>query len=266
MAGIDLAEITWPEAARLLRARRVVVLPIGGGVKEHGGHLPLGTDMMVTGELARRLRDATDVLMLPLLPYAYFPAFVDWPGTVSVEAEHFKDLVGDILRSYARHGARRFLILDGGVSTHFPLTILSYDLHNELGVEVAVTDIRGLGAEVSRAVCEQERGGHADEGETSCLLALRPELVHLDQARKEFSSELPAVRGPTGISKITFKTKMDSTRGANGDPTLATEAKGRQILDAMAADVIAFALAFGARPAGDRAGGKRPRAPGRKRR
>jgi creatinine amidohydrolase len=262
MAGINLAEVTWQDAAKLLRGGRLVVLPIGGGVKEHGGHLPLGTDMMVTGELARRLLEATDVLMLPLLPYAYFPAFVDWPGSVSVEADHFKNLVGDILRSYARHGAKRFLVLDGGVSTHYPLTILSYDLHNELGVEVAVTDVRGLGAEVSRAICEQERGGHADESETSCLLALRPDLVHLDRARKEFASELPAVRGPTGISKITLKSKMDSARGANGDPTLATEAKGRQILDAMAADVIAFALAFGARPTGDRSrpGSKHPAA------
>ncbi len=244
MAGVYLPEITWDAAARLLRKDPVVVLPIGGGVKEHGKHLPLGTDMMVVQDLAQKLLQATDVLMLPLLPYAYFPAFVDWPGSVSVEAEHFKLFVGDILRSYARHGARKFLILDGGVSTHYPLTILSYDLANELGVQVAVTDVRGLGAEVSREVCEQERGGHADEGETSCMLALRPDLVALGRAVKEFSSELPAVRGPTGISKVTVKGRMDSRNGANGDPTLATAAKGRKILDAMLADVVAFANSF----------------------
>ena len=65
----------------------------------------------------------------------------------------------DIIRSFARHGVKKFLLLDGGVSTHFPMRILSYDMRNELGVYVAVTNIRGLGKEVQLEVCEQEEGG-----------------------------------------------------------------------------------------------------------
>lgn len=248
MKGKFLSELSWREAAELLKADPVILLPIGGGVKEHGPHLPLGTDLLVVGELTSRVVRDARVLALPPLNYAYFPAFIDWPGSVSVEADHFRLFVADIIRSYARHGARRFLILDGGVSTHYPLTILSYDLHNELGLTVAVTDIRGLGAEASAAVLEAKKGGHGDEGETSCLLAIRPELVRMELARAEFSSGLPATTGPTGVHKITVKGRMDSPGGINGDPTRATADKGRRILEAMAADIVAFLEAF---PAAD---------------
>lgn len=244
MKGRLLSEMTWREAEEALKRNPVIVLPIGGGVKEHGNHLPLGTDMMVVDALASGLvRDAA-VLLLPTLNYAYFPAFVDWPGSVSIGAETFKNFVADIVRSYARHGARKFLILDGGVSTHYPLTILSYDLYNELRIEVAVTDIRGLGAETSDAVCEAKEGGHGDESETSNILAVRPDLVRMDEAKKDLPPSPYATRGATGIHKITLKSRMGSASGINGDPSRASADKGRKILDAMTADIVAFVKSF----------------------
>ena len=244
MKGKRLSELPWDDVAELLRHNAIVVLPIGGGVKEHGHHLPLGTDMFVVEHLAEAVVQESEVLLLPTLNYAYFPAFVDWPGSVSIEAETFKRFVADIIRSYERHGARKFLILDGGVSTHYPLTILSYDLHNELGVEVAVTDIRGLGAETSRAVCESSKGGHADEGETSCLLHLRPELVKMSAVREEYSANPYMTTGPSGVHKITLKTRMGGDSGINGEPARANAEKGRQILEAMVRDVLAFVSSF----------------------
>lgn len=244
MKGKRLAELGWDDVAVLLNQDPIILLPIGGGVKEHGHHLPLGTDMFVVQELAEAVVREAEVLLLPTLNYAYFPAFVDWPGSVSIEAETFKRFVADIIRSYARHGARKFLLLDGGVSTHFPLTILSYDLHNELGIEVAVTDIRGLGAETARAVCASPKGGHADESETSCLLHLRPELVKMGSALEEYPASPYQTTGPTGVHKITLKTRMGGSSGINGDPTRADAEKGRRILEAMTQDIVDFVASF----------------------
>lgn len=244
MKGKLLSELSWNEAVPLLESGRVVVLPIGGGVKEHGHHLPLGTDMYVVQALAERVMRDCQVLMLPPLNYGYFPAFSHWPGSVSIEADTFRRFVGDIIRSFARHGARRFLILDGGVSTQPPLAILSYDLHNELGIEVAVTDIRGLGAEVVLEVCDSHDGGHADESETSCMLHIHPELVNLQAARAERAGSAHRLAGPAGIPKIQLRTRVRTPTGVNGDPTRAEARKGRLILDAMAGDIVAFLATF----------------------
>jgi creatinine amidohydrolase len=53
---IRLADLTWPEAARLARDRRSVVLLPLGAVEQHGPHLPLSVDWLGAEELARRRR------------------------------------------------------------------------------------------------------------------------------------------------------------------------------------------------------------------
>lgn len=246
MGATRLSEITWPEAKKSLEKNAVVVLPIAGGTKEHGYHLPLGTDMYVIDEIARVVaRDSgPEVLMLPTLNFAYFPAFVGWPGTVSIGSHNFINFVSDIVRSYARHGAKKFLLLDGGVSTQGPLSIVSYDLANELGIRVAVTNISALGGEEKKRVCVEKGGGHGDESETSCILAIRPELVHLERAVNETSREIPGARSKSGAVLITLKGPMRTLSGINGEPLLASPEKGRAILDAMASDVLAFISSF----------------------
>jgi creatinine amidohydrolase len=244
MAGIKLWEKTWDEAEALLNEDAIVVLPIGGGSKEHGRHLPLGTDMMVVDELAMRILNKSEIILLPTLNYAYYPAFINWPGSVSVDSETFRKFVSEIVESIARFGVRKFMILDGGISTHYPLTILSYELYNKLGIKVAVTDIAGLGKEAGDRVCEQEKGGHADESETSCILNIRPDLVQMDKAVKEYGSSIPGVFSPEGLRKITLKTGMNTENGAHGDPTLATVEKGEVILQAMTDDLLKFITGY----------------------
>jgi creatinine amidohydrolase len=188
------------------------------------------------------------VILMPALPYGYFPAFVDWPGSVSIEPTHFMGVVGDIVRSLARHGTRKFLILDGGVSTFPPMRTLAIQLHLELGVQVAVTNILGLGSEVEKEISEQEFGGHADEMETSNMLAIRPDLVKLNRAVKEASVSIPSTRGPGGVQKIYLAGKMTTPHGVNGDPTLAKREKGEKMLAAMTADLVAFLNDFAQMP------------------
>src|SRR5258706_4285679 len=180
MQGVRLAELTWEEAAATVGRCPVAVLPVGAGTKEHGPHLPCGTDLLVVEELARRVAEAAPLIMLPALAYGYFPAFVDWPGSVSIRPQHFTGMAGDIVRSLVRHGTRKFLILDGGVSTHPPLRTLSSELHAELGVHVAVSNILPLRHESQRPLAEQESGGHADEIETARMMRIRPGLVGLE--------------------------------------------------------------------------------------
>ena len=248
MQGVRLSELTWEQAAEANQRYPVALLPIGAGTKEHGLHLPCGTDLMVVEELARRVVEVAPVLLLPALAYGFFPAFVDWPGSVSVRPEYFAGMVGDIVRSLARHGTKKFLLLDGGVSTHPPLRTLSYELYNELGVRVAITNILALGHEARRAVAEQESGGHADEIETSCMLAIRPELVHMERAVKEIDPAPPGARGDDSVRKFTLAGKMDTPSGVNGDPTLATAAKGERVLAAMTQDIVTFLRDFAEMP------------------
>ena len=238
--GVVLAELTSEEAAAAIAEYSAVVLPIGGGAKEHGPHLPSSTDLLVVEELARRVVEASPVILLPSLAYAYYPAFVDWPGSISIAAATFSAVVADIIRSLARHGIEKFLILDGGVSTHCPMKILASDMYQELGVHVAVTNILGLGIETDREVAEQSSGGHADELETSCVLAIRPDLARMERAVKDFQKIMPGMYSTDGIRKVHVGGKITTNSGINGDATLATADKGLKVLSAMANDILYF--------------------------
>lgn len=243
MKGIKLSDITYEEAKKIINKDTIILLPIGGGTKEHGSHLPMGTDFYVTDWIANEVVERFPVVALPTLPYAYYPAFIDWAGSVSIEAENFMRIARDIIKSFTRFGVKKFLIIDGGVSTHCPLKILSSDLHNELGIRVGVTDCLGLGKEIEDAICEQEKGGHGDEGETSCMLHIKPELVKMDKAVEEYRV---GVKGAfqNGIKKVAIGGKMDTPHGIHGNSKLATSEKGKKIMEAKVEDIIKFLESF----------------------
>lgn len=237
--GKFISELTYEMCQDLINERTVIMLPIGGGSKEHGNHLPMGTDYFVTDYLAKTVTARCNVLTLPTLPYAYFPAFIKWKGSVSVDYQHFIDFVSDIILSFVSFGVKKFFILDGGVSTHIPLKLLALTMNNEYDVKVAVSDCTGLGRETERALCQQKRGGHGDEAETSCMLYLREDLVHMEKATEEYSAVFPNSMGQ-GFSKIYFPNRMCTPCGTNGNSTLATREKGEALLAAQVADIERF--------------------------
>ncbi len=241
--GYLIKDLTYEECLPLINEKTTVVLPIGGGSKEHGGHLPMGTDYYVTDWVANEVTKRCDVVTLPTLPYAYFPAFVQWKGSVSVDYPNFIAFVKDILMSFIRFGVRKFLIIDGGVSTHGPLVLMSKTLDNEYGVKVAVSDVTQLAAETEKAVCGQPRGGHGDESETSTMLCIREDLVHMDKAVEEYTGFFPCAV-VNGKTKVFVPNRMCTPHGINGDSRLATKDKGEKILFAMVDSLEQFLAEF----------------------
>jgi hypothetical protein len=109
--GLRLADATWPAAEARLRTDAVVVLPIGSGAQEHGLHLRLGNDEALAAYISKRLAELSDVIIAPTLPYHFFPAFAEYPGSATLSLSTARDMTTDIARSLSRHGPRRFLAI-----------------------------------------------------------------------------------------------------------------------------------------------------------
>src|SRR5262245_4110218 len=112
--GILLEELTWMEAEKILTEKTVIVIPIGAAAKEHGPHLKLKNDWIMAEYLKRRLLENCDVVIAPTLGYHYYPAFLEYPGSTSLQLETARDMVVDICRSLARYGPHRFYALNTG--------------------------------------------------------------------------------------------------------------------------------------------------------
>jgi len=231
--GVLVDEAAWPAVDQALAAGATAVLPIGAAAKEHGYHLPLGTDYAQAEWLGRAVADVADVVVWPSLSYGYYPVFVDYPGSITLSRDTFCAVVREVLEGIVRAGARTVALLNTGISTIEPLSAVVRD--HAGGVALALVNAYS-GARfrtVVREVEAQRFGGHADEIETSIMLALAPQRVDMERAE-------PSVRR---IEQGAFNRSDPgapnySPSGVNGDPTLATAAKGERLIAAMREDVL----------------------------
>lgn len=231
--GIRLADITWQQAADVLRPETVVVIPLGAGSKEHGLHLKLGNDAIVSDYLTSRVLDASDVVVAPSLPYHFYPAFVEYPGSTSLTLDTARTLSVEAVASLAQHGPRRFYVINTGVSTTRALEPAARLLAAQ-GILLTYTDLAGQLDRISAPLRQEEGGTHADEIETSMMLFIDPASVDMRRAVKEFTPS----PGPLQLTRRRGVPGTYSESGVWGDPTLATREKGRTIVEGLVAAIL----------------------------
>ena len=238
-SGRFMEDLTWPEVAAAFQADLPVIVPIGAAAKEHGRHLPMKTDWLLARALAEGIALKLPVLIAPIVPFGYYPVFRTYPGSQHLSAETFVRLLTELLERFLDQGARRIAIVNTGVSTEGPVGLATRDILERRSVKIGVADIRRLGRKADHLL-QQQVGSHADERETSVLLAIAPELVRMDLARADYGKEPPlsVFATPTTMQSTDASAIDYSATGAFGDPTLASAEKGRVILDAMIADLV----------------------------
>ena len=230
--GILLENLTWGEAEKVLKPDTVVVLPIGAATKEHGPHLKLKNDFLIAEFFKNEVVKRADVVMLPTLNYHFYPAFVEYPGSVTLSFETSQNLVMDICKSLAKFGPKKFYVLNTGVSTVRPLKAAQEALQKE-GITMTYSNLSDILGPTERAIAKQEGGTHADEIETSMMMVIAPETVDMKKAVKDYHlGEGPLTRDPKG--KGTY-----SASGIWGDATLATKEKGQKVVDAYLQGLLA---------------------------
>jgi creatinine amidohydrolase/Fe(II)-dependent formamide hydrolase-like protein len=210
--GAWLEDLTWPEAKARFEAGAVVVVPVGAAAKAHGPHLPLKTDALTARALGQRLVERLPVVAAPVVGFGFYPAFTSFAGSQHLGVDTFKALVRELIGNFTAHGVRRIALVNTGVSTEKPLDEVA-----AAAGDVLVLHMRLTGHAAEPLIASKE-GGHADERETSVVLALEPSSVRMDRLRLD---------GP-----------FERT-GATGDPRGASAFKGERLLAARIDDMVA---------------------------
>ena len=232
--GARVGDLSWLEVEARINGGAVALLPVGAGSKQHGLHLPMASDCLQAQWLAERVAMLANVLIWPTLAYGYYPAFVEYPGSVSLRRETFQALAQEILAELLRWGARRIVVLNTGVSTIEPLrgAIRGVDVDARVRLANVYQGPHYLAAVAETR--EQPRGGHADEAETSIMLVVAPEKVAMRLARpccdRPMTPGRLRRRDPTAANF--------SPDGVYGNPSLATQAKGERLARAIIEDLL----------------------------
>ena len=180
-SGRCLEKQNWQTAEAMLAANPVVVFPLGAAAKEHGLHLPLNTDAITANWLAEQIGMRLPVVIAPIINISFYPAFVEYPGSISLRVETACDIFVDSCRSLAAFGAKRFYILNNGVSTEKPLSMAREILVSD-GIQFEYLKLTNVFDKLPSELFQQTYGSHADEHETSLLLHIAPEVVDMSKA------------------------------------------------------------------------------------
>lgn len=232
--AIYLEDIPWPTAQKLLTPDAVVVIPLGAGSKEHGPHLPLATDYLQAEAYAKEIALQRNVIITPVVSYGFYPAFLKYPGSTSINFATATNTVVQIVRSLAAYGPRRFYIINIGVSTTPTLLTAAKTLAEE-GILLYYSNYARAGFEnAENPFRTRAYSGHADEMETSNVLTIRPDLVDMRKAVNDSS-----MKGKSGnMTPVLIEGGNLNTSGVNGYAALATPEKGRKSMAAFAKELI----------------------------
>jgi creatinine amidohydrolase/Fe(II)-dependent formamide hydrolase-like protein len=235
-----LPYLTSPEIAALPKDKAAVVLSVAS-VEQHGPHLPCITDSLVgqtiLGLALERLRQDVQVWVVPPLCYGKSNEHRPFAGTLTLSAQTLAAVVRDVALSVARAGFRRLVLLNSHGGNPPVLDYIARDLHEETGMQLFSIMISRMGlADPVTDGDELAWGMHAGDSETSWVLALAPELVHMDRTaevgdypRMPDGIQHLNVRGPVGFSWLTADL---SAKGVLGNPRTASAEKGNAHVDA----------------------------------
>lgn len=248
---MQLGELNWPAVPA--QTPKVVVVPIGS-LEQHGHHLPLLTDSLIGGEIARRAADATHdiALFLPMLWIGASDHHRAFPGTASLSAETYTRVLKELLDSLIGSGFRRILLLNSHAGNITPAQMAISDKQIEYRQQfpdlylVLASWFEILTAESLAALDPtllQTRISHACEWETSAIQAIRPDLVGDERpaTRRRFDSAFwcPDFRKGSRVS-VARTLEQSSGSGALGYPEQASPEKGEALLALAAREVAAF--------------------------
>jgi len=213
------------------------VLPVGAH-EQHGAHLPLSTDTVLASGVARRLAEELGAWLLPAIPYGDTWNNEGFAGTLSLGPDTLRAVIEDIGRGLNRLGVRGLVVLNGHFGNRSPIALAARRLVTENALPVLHLDYPNLDNIAAEIANSQPAGPgffHADEVETSMMLALAPASVHMERATAEYP-EFPATFAVEPMPLSDF-----SQSGVFGDPRPATPLKGTQIVDRIVAEAMHLA-------------------------
>jgi creatinine amidohydrolase len=230
MTSVELDKLTWPEVEAELRGGRNTVVIAFGATEQHGLHLPLATDALLGDQFARRLAERLDAFVAPTVRVGCSSHHLAFPGTLSISDKTFHAIVADLVSCLAGGGFERIVLIPTHGGNFAPLAAAVEQLPPDHRKRVvAITDL-GVFLRIAQlgerefGVPLPDGGLHAGEWETSLMLAVHPELVHMDRAQPGF------VGDPQDSIASLFDSGVDSIsdNGAIGDPVRASADHGRR--------------------------------------
>ena len=232
---VKYEELTAPQFVDAVAASGGVCMIPLGILEKHGPHLALGTDLINCREVALRAARNEYCVVFPEYYFGQIFEARHQPGTIAYSNNLIWTMLQETCDELARNGFKKIVLVNGhGGNESFLPYFCQSQLSTPRDYFVALFSPEPDSAveERARKLRKTTTGGHADEVETSMLLAHRPELVHLDRAAAESGEDLQRLDGLpylyTGIWWYARYPNHYAGDGSNGNRELGESVPGQR--------------------------------------
>ncbi len=229
--------LTRPEIEKLRDENAIIIIPTGS-TEQHGPHLPVGADALISTGYAERVAKILSeqygkrAVVAPTVSVGNSIHHMSFAGTITLRPETYMQWLLEYCQCLAHHGFRKIVMINGHGGNNFPTETAIININEALGFPVYFCPSSSLGSEkeMDEILETQRRGVHACEMETSVMLAMYPELV--DPIYKEIKGGNITKDNYPGPSKpYTFQRMEERTdNGSVGNAYAATPEKGEKIV------------------------------------
>ena len=234
-------ELTGDRFAEAVKECEGVCLIALSVVERHGHHLPLGTDMYIGREILTRAAAIEPAIVFPDYIFTQIPEARHRAGTISIDGDLMIKLLDNVCREVARNGLKKVVL----VNTHggnFGLLALFNMLPLYSPRDYVIYIVQPTSALVGKVEVPWERSsdGHAGPGETSLILAVRPDLVLMDKIPDD--DEGKALGRLQALREVGVQTGIwwyaDHPTHYQGDARTANAEVGDRLFDACAEELV----------------------------
>lgn len=223
---VILEHLAWPEIAELREKNGGLLLLPLGATEQHGPHLPVAMDTLLAEAVCHAASTLTQVPVLPALRYTVSQGHTPkWPGTFSLRHETFIASLREIAAWAVASGWRKILFINAHFGNDAPARVAVDQLRlAHLGkLQVGLIHVFKLTDSIWAEYTGDADDLHANQAETSLMLHLHPDLVHMD--RLAGSDDPDRTRG--GV--FCYPVAQTSLNGVTGHPSRATREQGERL-------------------------------------
>lgn len=204
--SFKMEELTSPKFAQAVEAAEgVCIIPIGI-LEKHGPHLPLGTDLYESREIAFTAASREYAIVFP--PYYIGQIFEarHQPGTIAYSTDLMWKMLDETCRELSRNGLKKIILVNGHGGNNSFLQFFCQSQLEKKQDYIVVLFTPGGNEDTAREIKSLKKAkldGHAGEEETSMMYFINPSLVDQNALKNESGldqdrlSKLPY--GYTGI-------------------------------------------------------------------
>ncbi len=235
--------LTASELNARAKAGALCIIPIAS-LEQHGPHLATGVDILCATGVAARVAAllGEDAVVTPCIWTGLAEHHMAFGGTVTLDYAAFFGVIRGVVRSAARAGFTRVMLLNGHGGNAEAVAVAGSELSIELGIPVAAGTYWHIIGDAFAPVLEtQANVMHACEAETSMVMALAPGCVRRENLALAHGPMSTRVEGqPANLYRRKSFASITPS-GVVGDARTASAEKGEKLL-AIAAEKIAAML------------------------